>query len=612
MIKNWFKKNPGQTIFIFGVLVSMVIGWTLYILFGHQLIKAMYEGRAIAVLNSVIKEQAVRPLEHYIKVGDILFFKINFLFILLYFISSFLISFRYKRYSLAIIVSLAILLAGSIVHIYAGYSHGDFSGHAYGSDDAYISYRYARNFAEGHGIVYNHGERVEGYSNFLYVLLMSLSIAILGAENIYRFSCVINIFFAATTFFVFYRRIQKELGNSSAVAAVFLFSCCPSIWIWAGAGTETVLVLLIQITIWMTVERLTDDQDSNNLIPLSFLVALSVLARADGFIVPIITIFYFLFRRKIREALYISSIVILIIFVYFSWRYSYYGDFLPNTYYVKVSGPVIDRFKYAIRLLCEIAFNQGLLPYLLIIMCSIFLAIKNFVREGTHSLREIRFDSMFAAGWLIYWIYIGGDHFKERFLIVLFPLGICGFLKFFEGNLTRKRLMFLILLLVILQLQCLVSDRRFDYSFPKYDHRIVLGKFLGRKYPGKTLATGAAGKIPYFSGLKTTDMLGLNDGYIGHKDTGVFFEPGHNKHDLEYVLSREPDIIVIRIKEDMDTTYPGLTKEEYEKRYRLKYLVNRNRQSLSTNIMDMENLDNKETAKLLKKGYILAVLEKVK
>jgi arabinofuranosyltransferase len=61
---------------------------------------------------------------------------------------------------------------GIIAHTFFGYS-GDFSGRAFGSDDAFISYRYAENLINGHGIVFNPGERVEGYSNFLYVLLMT-------------------------------------------------------------------------------------------------------------------------------------------------------------------------------------------------------------------------------------------------------------------------------------------------------------------------------------------------------------------------------------------------------------------------------------------------------
>src|SRR5438034_8934210 len=44
------------------------------------------------------------------------------------------------------------------------------------SDDAYISFRYARNLVHGLGLVYNAGERVEGYSNFLWTLWCALGL----------------------------------------------------------------------------------------------------------------------------------------------------------------------------------------------------------------------------------------------------------------------------------------------------------------------------------------------------------------------------------------------------------------------------------------------------
>ena len=43
-------------------------------------------------------------------------------------------------------------------------------------DDAFISFRYAQNLVEGHGLVWNPGEAVEGYTNFLWVLLMATGI----------------------------------------------------------------------------------------------------------------------------------------------------------------------------------------------------------------------------------------------------------------------------------------------------------------------------------------------------------------------------------------------------------------------------------------------------
>jgi hypothetical protein len=46
---------------------------------------------------------------------------------------------------------------------------------SYVVDDAFISLRYAKHLAEGQGLVYNIGERVEGYTNLLWTLLLSLA-----------------------------------------------------------------------------------------------------------------------------------------------------------------------------------------------------------------------------------------------------------------------------------------------------------------------------------------------------------------------------------------------------------------------------------------------------
>lgn len=53
------------------------------------------------------------------------------------------------------------------------------------TDDAFISFRYVRNLLEGHGLVFNRGERVEGYSNFLWVLELALLWGVFGLRPEY-------------------------------------------------------------------------------------------------------------------------------------------------------------------------------------------------------------------------------------------------------------------------------------------------------------------------------------------------------------------------------------------------------------------------------------------
>src|SRR5262245_49795700 len=45
-------------------------------------------------------------------------------------------------------------------------------------DDAFISFRYARNLSDGSGLVWNPDERVEGYTNFSWVLLLAAGMRI--------------------------------------------------------------------------------------------------------------------------------------------------------------------------------------------------------------------------------------------------------------------------------------------------------------------------------------------------------------------------------------------------------------------------------------------------
>ena len=46
------------------------------------------------------------------------------------------------------------------------------------SDDAFISFRYAKNWSEGHGLVYNVGEWVEGYTNLLWTLWIGMGMRV--------------------------------------------------------------------------------------------------------------------------------------------------------------------------------------------------------------------------------------------------------------------------------------------------------------------------------------------------------------------------------------------------------------------------------------------------
>ena len=73
--------------------------------------------------------------------------------------------------------------------------------------------------------------------------------------------------------------------------------------------------------------------------------------------------------------------------------------------------------------------------------------------------------------------------------------------------------------------------------------------FRGNVPPDASIAVIPAGAIPYFSGLRTIDMLGLNDATIAHRAIPGLGsgQPGHEKYDVEYVLEREPTYILVGV-----------------------------------------------------------------
>jgi len=93
-------------------------------------------------------------------------------------------------------------------------------------DDAYISFRYAHNLAEGQGLVFNVGEYVEGYTSLLWTLLMVLPEAL--ELPTYSFAAHLSLTFGILALVETWR-ICRLLGLSSGgtAAAVVVLGTYP-------------------------------------------------------------------------------------------------------------------------------------------------------------------------------------------------------------------------------------------------------------------------------------------------------------------------------------------------------------------------------------------------
>jgi len=156
---------------------------------------------------------------------------------------------------------------------------------------------------------------------------------------------------------------------------------------------------------------------------------------------------------------------------------------------------------------------------------------------------------------------------------LLFPIGLRLLLDPSLFRLSSRSLAVVAAGTAVFQALPLAIDTRFGYTLDRYDRWVTLGRYLAQpRYAGRLLAADAAGKVPFCSGLRTVDMLGLNDEHIAHRPA-QFFEAGHNKYDPDYVLVRHPDLIADWIDPRLDLRF-GLPREKYSAAgYRLDALV---------------------------------------
>ena len=520
-------------------------------------------------------------------------------------------------------------------HILYGFSASPrTSEHAAGLDDAYISFRYAANLLAGEGLVFNPGERVEGYSNFLYVLASAVALSMVSADVLFFAMSAFNLLLALVGLWVYQREMRSRSDSGRALIATGLFAACPLVWLWVGSGMETVAVMVVQLGLWVCVHRLDRGLSSSgaqgagvqspsfqslsfqsprfqSILPVALLLNVLTLLRADGFLHILIVAFHFGLQRRWRltAALVASSVPSFV--GYLIWRLAYYGLPWPNTYYAKVDEPIGQRLSFAISELHHLSVVAVLAPFLLVVLwLAISTSVSALKRGFPRGEGIVPFEGTLGASLIAYWLYVGGDHFDERFLLVLYPLGLAILLGRFCEGLGFSRRSLVVVGMLYLFATVFVRDGNFRYQEPRYDSWITLGKFLGEQYPNRTMAVEAAGKIPYFSGLEAIDMLGLTDSHIAHVEAKPYRNPGHNKTDPAYVLDRRPDLIVGSLGRDLSVA-ADLAPEQYlSAGYRIAWLLNISRQDKgANNVIAVSPKPRRRDIQLkLQEGYAYVVL----
>ncbi len=122
------------------------------------------------------------------------------------------------------------------------------------SEDAYITFRYARNFASGHGLVYNPGEKVMGFSSPLWTLWSALGLWVVHDPVLW--SRITSLAADAVTLWCVGRLLERHAGRVSAWCFTFFFAAWPYFSAVSVSGMENSLMLaLMALAAWQLERR---------------------------------------------------------------------------------------------------------------------------------------------------------------------------------------------------------------------------------------------------------------------------------------------------------------------------------------------------------------------
>ena len=291
-------------------------------------------------------------------------------------------------------------------------------------DDAFISFRYVRNLLEGHGLVFNPGERVEGYSNFLWVLELAAIWGLFGLrpEHVAPWlsvACTVGTL-AALWWWI---ACLPALPHRGLVGWMALGLLCSSatfaVWT-SGGGLETRQFTFFIVVAVVCLSLYRDRRWG--LLASSLSLAAAAYTRPEGPLIAAVCFGWFAIERMVkdrrlrldgREVLYLVAPFATLVAAHFLFRYAYYGEWLPNTYYAKYVRPW---YEMGVRYLWAAALATGL--YLLIPLA--FLALRERwrkCRDGTYAL-----VLLLVGVHMAYVARIGGDYFEWRPLAFYWPL----------------------------------------------------------------------------------------------------------------------------------------------------------------------------------------------
>ncbi len=291
-------------------------------------------------------------------------------------------------------------------------------------DDAFISFRYVRNLLEGHGLVFNPGEYVEGYTNFLWVLELAAIWGVLGVppEQAAPWLSVVCTVGVIAMLGVWLARLPLLRHRRLVAWMAFGLLCSSATFaVWtSGGGLETRQFTLFTVAAVVCLSLWRDRRWGLAVAALS--LALAAWTRPEGLLIGVLCIGWFAaqsmadagrLRPDWRRLAWLAAPFVALVAAHYLFRYGYYGEWLPNAYYAKHVRPW---YESGFRYLWAAALETGL--YLLLPLAAVAARERwRACRDGAFALPLVLIGVHMA-----YVMRVGGDHFEYRPLDFYWPL----------------------------------------------------------------------------------------------------------------------------------------------------------------------------------------------
>ena len=429
-------------------------------------------------------------------------------------------------------------------------------------DDAYISLQYAKNLVSGNGLVFNPGERVEGFTNPLWTLLCA-AVLLAGAPAVPSLTALGGLSFLALIYASW--RAARRLAAPEWLrgAAPLITASSGAIAFWALSGMETVAFA------WLVVEavgRFMSAAREGRRVSVSggFLFGIATLVRPEALAYFFLASAVLYLRngsgghataatrhRDLRQVLLMLAAFSVSVGLWQAFRLGYYHAWLPNTFYAKVD--LQDPITIVMRGFSYVSSSLTASPWALLI---VFTALAPRFWEKS----EVLLPAIPAVFQLLYVIVVGGDYMPfGRFIVPAVPLLALAFTAAQAGQASTGGMAaagsgggskLLVLLLCcfglvphVLPFNC----RKPDLYTQRYERA---GRWLAAHAgPATVVASPAIGAIGYLGNVLVLDTFGLTSPEIArhHDERLSKFQtgPGHGRANIGYVLSRRPDIILV-------------------------------------------------------------------